>query len=249
MKELCIMAQELLPLFRDECVGEQTEQVIKEHLSKCESCKEKWEQCKREKNVTKQEIAEYKGTDIQILESQKFSVISKKLKKRKFIKFLVGLGTIMVVCLLCFVNFSIFTYKGEAMSPTLKNDANCLVLNTAYLFLKPQQGDMVLMRWKDFSNMRDIYRIVGTPGDEIKICSGHLWVNGVIDDRYEGIGEHGVYHGKQNKISLTVPENKYFFLGDNFSSSYDSRYSEVGLLDGEDIYGKVIGTIPRFQYS
>ena len=43
--------------------------------------------------------------------------------------------------------------------------------------------------------------------------------------------------------SFTVPEGCYFLMGDNRNHSLDSRFSEVGMVDGRYILGKAWGIV------
>ena len=40
-------------------------------------------------------------------------------------------------------------------------------------------------------------------------------------------------------IDIIIPENKIFAMGDNREKSLDSRYEEVGLIEKNDVIGKV----------
>lgn len=83
-----------------------------------------------------------------------------------------------------------------------------------------------------------IKRVVAVPGDTVQIVDGVLYrngapaeerlVNGSLD--YAGIAEK----------PMTLGENEYFLLGDNYEESKDSRYEKVGCVLEKDILGKVI---------
>lgn len=80
-----------------------------------------------------------------------------------------------------------------------------------------------------------IKRIVGLPGDTVKIEDGVLFINGkklendVVDTKmdYAGVAEK----------ELKLTENEFFVLGDNRNHSDDSRY--FGAFTESEIIGKV----------
>lgn len=78
-----------------------------------------------------------------------------------------------------------------------------------------------------------IKRVIAGPNDSIEIENGVVKVNGVvIDEPYISTPTN------KNVALQTVPEGKYFVMGDNRSVSYDSR--DLGFVSQDDIIGKVI---------
>ncbi len=131
----------------------------------------------------------------------------------------------------------------------------------------PQRGDVVVFKFPQDNKTDFIKRIVGLPGDKIKMQDGILYINGkpverqqiedfVIRDKF-GNGErytqyvetlpNGVKHNileisdqqelVDNMVEVTVPENSYFVMGDNRDRSDDSRLS-VGFVPFENLVGK-----------
>lgn len=82
-----------------------------------------------------------------------------------------------------------------------------------------------------------IKRVIGLPGEEVRIDNGQVFVNDVVIDDAFGfdiIREYG------NNLPLVVPDDEYFVMGDNRNKSSDSRYTDVGTIYKEDIIGKAI---------
>jgi signal peptidase I len=100
----------------------------------------------------------------------------------------------------------------------------------------PRRGDIVVFRSPERPTVDLVKRLVGLPGDQLRIVDKQLYVNGqpVPDDRYV---EHKDPHTYANRPHLpdqqrirdnfgpvTVPAGHYFCMGDNRDWSYDSRY-------------------------
>jgi signal peptidase I len=91
-----------------------------------------------------------------------------------------------------------------------------------------------------------IKRVIGLPGDKIKIVDGKVFRNGqeVVEDylpsgvktfmpfRFESTFKEGE--------EVTIPADSYFCMGDNRNYSKDSRYADVGFINRKDIKGRVL---------
>jgi signal peptidase I len=121
---------------------------------------------------------------------------------------------------------------GFSMVPTLQDGEYVLVNRLAYRNSLPERGDIIVFSSPQTANLDLIKRVIGLPGDMVKISAGVVRVNGqVLDEPY--IAAAPVYNGQWN-----VPENKLFVLGDNRNDSSDSH--AWGLLPVENVIGKAI---------
>ncbi len=141
--------------------------------------------------------------------------------------------------------FGIRTFVAEAryipsgsMQPTLQINDRLLVDKITYNFQTPQRGDIVVFEPTNKLEEKHyhdafIKRIIGLPGDTIKIEDGQVYVNGkALDEDY--IANEPLYHYPKT----TVPENSYFVLGDNRNNSYDSHY--WGFVPRDKIIGRAV---------
>jgi signal peptidase I len=133
-------------------------------------------------------------------------------------------------------------------------------------FNNPQRGDVVVFRLPTNPSINYIKRIVGLPGDEIEMQNGTLYINGekvtkVFDGTFAE--ENSLIENEINKFIETlpsgktitvldqrqtpqdnvgpylVPENHYFFMGDNRDNSQDSRFLDhVGFVHEENLVGR-----------
>jgi len=115
----------------------------------------------------------------------------------------------------------------------------------------PQRGDVIVFQWPVDPSKNFVKRLVGVPGDTLKMSDGDLYVNGVRQDehRYATHSEppdvdpaavdfewqkkylvktaeaaSGTPPSRNNWGPLVVPPDEYFVLGDNRDNSLDSRY-------------------------
>ena len=140
------------------------------------------------------------------------------------------------------------------------------VINGRVWFSEPERGDVVVFKFPQDNKTDFIKRIVGMPGEKIKVIKGRLFIDGEMIDREQiedftrrdARGNAIRYHqyietlpgGFQHKIleisddyqydnfnEVTVPEDNYFVMGDNRDESDDSRGS-VAFVPKENLVGK-----------
>lgn len=133
------------------------------------------------------------------------------------------------------VHFTVQNYQisGPSMQNTLHSNQFVLVNKLAYLFRAPERGDVIVFHEPDQTGRDLIKRVIGLPGDTIKLDSTHVWVNGVqLNEPYIT----NTYNpGAQ---AITVPAGNYFVMGDNRPVSEDSRY--FGFVPKDYIVGKAV---------
>ncbi len=156
--------------------------------------------------------------------------------------------------------FEPFYCSGDSMCPTLLKGDRFLV-NKILQRKLPQRGDVVLIIAPENRDVRNVKRVIGLPGDTVKIEGNDVYVNGrklvhqpipasdrasVDDDAVELVYE--INAEAAYKIQLTdaanaapypetkVPEGHCYMLGDNRNHSKDSR--NFGCVPLGDIIGK-----------
>ena len=141
------------------------------------------------------------------------------------------------------------------------------LFNGRIIFNKPERGDVVVFKTPTDNRTDYIKRLIGLPGDTIQFINGEIYLNDnqilktkintsnkiycgnmILETRtYEEKLPNGaiyrtVYHKNnsfQNSDKFKVPENHYFFLGDNRDCSKDSRYlGSVGYVNKDNLVGK-----------
>jgi len=132
---------------------------------------------------------------------------------------------------------------------------------------EPERGDVVVFKNRKDGNKDYIKRVIGLPGDEIRVIGGRLHINGspvqkdyigmvtVECDRrvaeipsYRETMDNGVTyivqecHGDDGRLDnvgpYLVPTGHYFMMGDNRDQSQDSRTPQVGHVPIDDLVGR-----------
>lgn len=124
---------------------------------------------------------------------------------------------------------------GVSMEKTLYSGQQVLVNRLSYLFLGPDEGDIVVFTPNGSRNTHFyIKRVVAVPGDTVCIKDGKLYVNDIIVDYgYDKIMDAGIAEDR-----LTLDADEYFVMGDNCNNSEDSRSGNIGPVSRDMIEGK-----------
>ncbi len=133
--------------------------------------------------------------------------------------------------------------KGPSMKPTF-NEGDTLILTT--ITNKIERGDVIIVEsHKDLENKLWIKRLVGLPGDKIKIENNKLYINSeLVIENYVTFSCNPDYSSFCDVNEFILGENEYFILGDNRNESKDSRI--IGPITKEEIVGKVLLKIKIF---
>ena len=134
--------------------------------------------------------------------------------------------------------------KESSMEPNFYQNDYIFLSRLAYkLGGEPEKGDVIVFR-SDSKNLLDdkgknkllIKRVIGVPGDKIRIVHDEVYINGEPDD--QSYTRDGVTPGYIE--DAVVPEGKLFCMGDNREVSVDSRSGDVGFVDQDTIVGKAV---------
>ena len=126
--------------------------------------------------------------------------------------------------------------NGVSMQPTLSDGDNLIVDKLSYRFHDPDRFDIIVFPQEDGRYF--IKRIIGLPGENVRIDEdGFIYING--EKLQESYGKEVMLDPGLAKDGIQLGADEYFLLGDNRDSSEDSRFSNIGNVKREQIYGKV----------
>jgi len=141
------------------------------------------------------------------------------------------------------------------------------ISNERFYYSSPSRGDVVVFKTPADNRTDYIKRLIGLPNDKIQIIDSELFLNGkrivrnkikhlhkincgdieIQINAYEEILPNGVKYiaayrkegAMLNTDAFIVPEDHFFFMGDNRDCSKDSRFlSSVGYVSSLNLVGK-----------
>jgi signal peptidase I len=184
---------------------------------------------------------------------------------RAWIAKLLILSAVAIVAVLMigwYTCFRSFIISSGSMENTLVTGDRILVDRISIFLGAPvHRGDIVAYRWPLDRNMRFVHRVIGLPGDRLKLVNKHLYRNGsevpepyaqhsstFIDsyrDNFPNAPNFPLREPAMNMLEnhvvngeVVVPADHYFVMGDNRDDAADSRY--FGFIERGDIVGRPI---------
>ena len=141
------------------------------------------------------------------------------------------------------------------------------ILSNRILFKSPKRGDVIVFRKPGDETIDYIKRLVALPNDTVQVKNGVLYINKKMVERtksnvgimknsfgdektfiqyketFDGLNFHEIIEASDqdlfdDTIEFKVPDNHFFFMGDNRDNSRDSRSPEVGFVPKRNLIGK-----------
>lgn len=122
---------------------------------------------------------------------------------------------------------------GESMEATVSNGDRLFVDKLAYQWKDPKRFDIVVFSKDGEVNL--IKRVIGLPGETVKVCEGEIYINGNKLDEDYGLDPINPY---AEPVEMQLGDEEFFVLGDNRLISLDSRYPAVGAVRKDEIMGE-----------
>ncbi len=148
-------------------------------------------------------------------------------------------SVLIAVVLIVFI-YQPVKVEGTSMTPALADQERIFINKFTYRFGlgNIEHGDTVVFWYPEDKSKSYIKRVIGVPGDRVRIENGQVYVNGkaLVED-YVPANERDTNSWRDGEEQL-VPDGEYFVLGDHRNSSSDSR--TWGYVPRENIYGKAV---------
>ena len=148
-------------------------------------------------------------------------------------------SVLIAVVLIVFI-YQPVKVEGTSMTPTLTDQERIFINKFTYRFGLGaiERGDTVVFWYPQDPSKSYIKRVIGLPGDRVRIEDGQVYVNGraLVED-YVPADNRDMSSWKDG-VEQTVPSDRYFVLGDHRNSSSDSR--SWGYVPRVNIYGKAV---------
>lgn len=179
-------------------------------------------------------------------------------------------GAVIAALIIRSFIFHPFAIPSTSMEPSIHRGEIIVADVNAYrMGADPQRGDIVVFlndkRGREFR----IYRVIGLPGETVKLKNGVVSIDGSeIPREFKNRGEIILRDGTRIEVEfyeetlsngshfliadnglgpldyigpLRVPDNSYFLLGDNRDFAEDSRvFSSVGFVPRKNLVGRAI---------
>lgn len=156
-----------------------------------------------------------------------------------FLRFLLELLVIVVVMLLIrHFLYSPVVIFGHSMEPTFQPMDIVMEDRWHYRVGDPQRGDVVVVQAPDSDSKDYIKRIIGLPGDAIRIEDGQVYINGAaIDEPY--LNGQATDSGG-GVIERELGPDEYFIMGDNRAPGMSNDSRRFGPVSKESMRGSVV---------
>lgn len=135
-----------------------------------------------------------------------------------------------------------FMVDGDSMKPNFHNKEYLIVDEISYRLSEPTRGDVIVFHNPENHKEFYIKRIIGLPGESVKIEDGEIYIRTIGSEDFVKINESDYLSGEYKTFSylkeVNLKNDEYFVLGDNRNNSKDSRI--IGPINKSLVIGRVL---------
>jgi signal peptidase I len=132
-----------------------------------------------------------------------------------------------------------FYVQGASMEPNFFDREYLIIDELSYRFGDPERGDVVVFHYPNDPKQFFIKRVIGLPLETVEISDGKIRIyngpnpNGILLDEKVYLDQDFTAASQ----TVTLKADQYYLLGDNRSSSLDSRF--FGPVSRKYVVGRV----------
>ncbi len=163
---------------------------------------------------------------------------------KKFVGILLEVFQVLIISIAIIVPVRLFliqpfSVQGASMEPNFFDHEYLIVDEITYRFREPVRGEVVVFHYPNDPSQYFIKRVIGLPGETVEIADGEVKI---YNDEFENgkILDESTYLDQDFTAAaqtVTLKTNEYYLMGDNRSSSLDSRF--FGPVNYEQVVGRV----------
>lgn len=143
-----------------------------------------------------------------------------------------------------------FIVDGPSMQPNFKDRERIIVNKIVYDIRKPKRGEVIVFHVPE-ENRDFIKRVIGVPGDTVKVENDTVYINGepiaepYLQEQYDLAHANNEFYNRDKPSSNfpnnefpdgKVPDDMLFVMGDNRPNSEDSRM--IGYIPLDRVVGR-----------
>jgi len=167
-------------------------------------------------------------------------------------KILLIVGVFCGICIVAIIALRLlgllypFYIPTASMAPAVSSGDHIITEGLTFLKREPHRGDIIVFGSDGILPLEPgtkyDKRILGEPGEHLRITEGRLYINDSLVVMTNSAGEISYPLTKQlesfnPKTDVVIPPGQYFVVGDNSTNSFDSRF--WGCLPAKNIVGRM----------
>jgi len=163
---------------------------------------------------------------------------------KKFVGIILEVFQVLVISIAIIVPVRLFliqpfSVQGASMEPNFFDHEYLIVDEISYRLRLPERGEVVVFHYPNDPSQYFIKRVIGFPGETVEIIDGEVKIyndefpNGRVLDETTYLDQDFTAAAQ----TVTLKTEEYYLMGDNRSSSLDSRF--FGPVNYNQIVGRV----------